>query len=125
MNTQNINNSENQNRVNNSKPSFYSKRLFIARATAMMKYKEGMTRSEAFKKTWEIVMLYQRLLTGEAVSFIYIMKNGRYCKATARMTDTLRVENPNWKANELTFPYFDVNCNGIRSFICANFVKCC
>ena len=24
-----------------------------------------------------------------------------------------------------TFPYFDVNCNGIRSFICANLVKVC
>lgn len=125
MNTQNIKNSENQNRVNNSKPSFYSKCLFIARATAMMKYKEGMTRSEAFKKTWEIVKLYQRLLTGEAVSFIYIMKNGRYCKATAQMTDKLRYENPDWKANELTFPYYDVNLNGIRSFICANLVKVC
>lgn len=125
MNTQNINNSENQNRVNNHKSSFFSKRLFMARVSAMMKYKEGMTRSEAFKKTWEIVKLYHRLLTEDTVSFIYIMKDGRYCRATARMTDKLRTENPNWKANELTFPYFDVNCNGIRSFICANFVKCC
>lgn len=124
MKTQDINN-ETKNTVNNGKHSFYSKRLFIARAMAMMKYKEGMTRSEAFKKTWEIVKLYQRLLAGEAVSFIYVMKNGRYCKATAKMTDTLRVEDPNRKANELTFPYFDVHCNGIRSFICANFVKCC
>ena len=123
MNTQNINTSETQNRVNNSKPSFYSKKLFFARISAMMK--DGMSRSDAFKKAWAIVKLYHRLLTEDTVSFIYIMKDGRYCKATARMTDKLRTENPNWKANELTFPYFDVNCNGIRSFICANFVKCC
>lgn len=48
MNTQNINNSETKNRVNNSKPSFYSKMLFFARISAMMK--DGMSRSDAFKK---------------------------------------------------------------------------
>lgn len=124
MNTQNINNSENQNRVNNSKTSFYSKRLFIARATAMMR-NNNMTRSEAFKKAWEIVKFYQRLLTEKTVSFIYIKKDGSYRKATATLTDPMRKENPFWKANEVTFAYYDVNCNGIRSFICANFVKCC
>ena len=122
MKTLQTNTPETQNRVSNRKPSF-SRKLFFARISAMMK--DGMTRSDAFKKAWAIVKLYQRLLTEDTVSFIYIMKDGRYCKATARMTDKLRVENPNWKANELTFPYFDVNCNGIRSFICANFVKCC
>ena len=124
MNTQNINNSENQNRVNNSKTSFYSKRLFIARATAMMR-NNNMTRSEAFKKAWEIVKFYHRLLTETSVSFIYIKKDGSYRKATATLTDPMRKENPYWKANEVTFPYFDVNSNGIRSFVCANFVKCC
>ena len=65
------NNTESQNRVSNRKPSFYSKRLFIARATAMMR-DYNMTRSEAFKKAWEIVKLYKRLLTEKSVSFIYI-----------------------------------------------------
>lgn len=124
MNTQNINNNEPQNRKNNSKTSFYSKRLFIARATAMMR-NNNMTRSNAFKKTWEIVRFYHRLLTETSVSFIYIKKDGSYRKATATLTDSMIKENPYWKANEITFPYFDVDCNGIRSFICANFVKCC
>ena len=116
--------SESQNQVSNRKESFYSKRLFIARATAMMR-NNNMTRSEAFKKAWEIVKLYHRLLTEKSVSFIYIKKDGSYRKATATLTDPMRKENPYWKANEVTFPYFDVNSNGIRSFICANFVKCC
>lgn len=124
MKTLQNNNTESKNQVSNRKESFYSKRLFIARATTMMR-NNNMTRSEAFKKAWEIVKFYHRLLTEKSVSFIYIKKDGSYRKATATLTDTMRRENPYWKANEVTFAYYDVNCNGIRSFICANFVKCC
>ena len=90
-----------------------------------LRYKQGLTPSESFKKAWVAVKL-EKKMKNETVSFVFKKKDGsiRHAKGTKSSLVVPKELAPKGtgKVCLSNINYFDVESNGWRSFNVTNLI---
>ena len=91
-----------------------------------LRYKQGLTASESFKKAWVAVKL-EKKMKSETVSFVFLKKDGsvRQAKGTKSSLVIPKELSPKGtgKVCLSNINYFDVESNGWRSFNVTNLLN--
>ena len=90
-----------------------------------LRYKDGLTASDAFKLAWGIIKFKKRLRE-TVVDFSFIKTDGsiRKAKGTINLGSIPTEKHPKGNTNSClsNIPYFDLGANGWRSFKATNLI---
>lgn len=95
----------------------------VLRLAHQMIKRNNFSLSEAVKKAWQVIKLQTRL-SSEKVSFTFRMLNGRICTTYGTLMGIAESKGNSKRVVPVDqICYWDVFCNGFRSFVAGNLIS--